>query len=46
MISSNATELELYVDYDMDFVFSRGGNRFKLNIDKAVDLGLFVKYNK
>ena len=43
MISSNVTELKLYIDDGMNFVFSRGDNSYKLNIDKAVDLGLFVK---
>lgn len=43
MISSNVTELKLYIDDGMNFVFSRGDNSYKLNIDKAVALGLFVK---
>lgn len=41
MIRSNATKLELYIDDDMDFVFTRGGNSYKLNVKKALDLGLF-----
>ena len=43
MISSNVTELKLYIDDGMNFVFSRGDNSYKLNIDRAVELGLFVK---